>query len=180
MHHTLLPLYERKALRREYHVRTLIVLCFMVSAALLLGVAALLPTFLRAATEERNNQNMAASLTKARDQSGLSAIEHSVAESQGILESLKNGIGQSRLSAIVEEIIQIRGPIKLASFSVSQSASSSATVTIQGIAPTRNELLKFKDRLTAITSDKKVELPISELAQSVNIQFALRINMPLQ
>ena len=46
MHHTLLPLNERRALQREYHIRALTVLCFTLSLAGIIGGAFFVETLL--------------------------------------------------------------------------------------------------------------------------------------
>ena len=52
-------------------------------------------------------------------------------------------------------------------------------MVVQGIAPTREALVSYKNRLEGLTIGNKVELPISELAKSKDIRFSLRFTRTL-
>jgi hypothetical protein len=175
MQHTLLPLHERVALRREYRVRAAIVFCFTVSLAILLGIAAMFPAFLRASTEARSAEQTAVSLEKEKKNNGLSLIQQSVAQSQKLLVSFTGKTMTTKKSAIIESIVSMRGANKLNSIQILQSGTSTVTVSLQGFAPTRDGLSAFKGRLESSVPGNKVDLPISELAKSTNIPFSLRL-----
>lgn len=175
MYHTLVPQYERLALRREYRLRAFIVLCFALSVAGVIGIVSLSPAFMSASIEEQAAQRDLLSIKKAKDSSGLTAIQQKVAYSQGLLNILEQGSDRPRPSSLIELLVGERGPVKINSIGVNQISSTTATISIGGIAPTRDSLLAFKSRLIAVNEGNKVDLPVSELAKSTNIQFSIRV-----
>lgn len=178
MYHTLLPLDQRNALRREYRVRAAIVFLFMISVAFIIGVVALFPAYFKVLDEEKSALTELASATGSSGKSGLSDLEKNVSKDQALLGSLSDGLSDPRASLLIEKLVGVRGEIKLRGFSVADIASSSATITIQGNAPTRDSLQSFQKRLEVL-SGKKISLPVSELAKSSNIDFSLQVRVAL-
>jgi hypothetical protein len=74
----------------------------------------------------------------------------------------------------------MRGSLKFTSFSVMKVATSTYNITIQGLAPTRNSLLTFKTNFENLAPGNKVDLPVSTLAKSTNINFSLQLKQELQ
>lgn len=175
MKHTLLPLPERNILRREYRIRAGIVLCFMISIAGLIGIGALFPAFFRANMEEQSGISLVSSLKKGKDQSGITKIEKDLAVANVILKNIAESEDAVRLSTVIDSVLSTRGNIKLTSLSLTRIASSSVAVAIQGLAPSRDALLSFKTRLEQLSQGNAVNLPISELAKSVNLRFSLEL-----
>jgi hypothetical protein len=180
MQHTLLPLHERITLRREYRIRAAIVLCFTLSLVGLIGIASFFPAFLKASTEARSAQNEAAILQKNKKDSGLTSIQQTVAQSQKLLSTLGGKVSGTKMSAIIESIVSMRNNVRLTSINVTQTGTTTATIVMQGVAPTRDALLSFKNRLESAVPGNKVELPVSELAKSTNVEFSMRLteNLP--
>lgn len=179
MHHTLLPLNERRALQREYHVRALSVLCFALSVAGIIGIGSLFPAFIRALVEERSAQNDLASIEKAKDISGLTEIQKSVTAGTKVLSALSDGLSRPVPSILAGLVVEQRGNIRLTSMTIQYVGSSTVSVTVQGMAPTREALLAFKSRLETEQQGNKVILPVSTLAKATNIQFSLVLTKPL-
>ena len=92
MYHTLLPLVERNALRREYRMRAGIVLCFMVSVAFLIGIVSLFPAYIRVMSEERSAEATMKSTSVAKNKGELTDIEKSVSENKALLDLLSNDL----------------------------------------------------------------------------------------
>ena len=147
MQHTLLPIVERKTLRAEYRIRMLIVMCFMISVAGTIGIAALFPAFIRSWLEESRAESAATAIKVESSSSGLLAVEKEVADSSKLLSSLRNLVLEPELSSAVEGIVSLRGNVKLTSFAIARISTSTASVQIDGVAPTRDDLLSFKSRL---------------------------------
>ncbi|MEA2715598.1 MAG: hypothetical protein QOG91_626 [Candidatus Parcubacteria bacterium] len=173
MHHTLLPLNERRALQREYHVRALTVLCFTLSVAGIIGIGSLFPAYIRAGIEEQSALGDLASIAKAKDVSGLSDIQKNVAAGARLLSALSDSSGRPRTSALVAAVVGQRGNIGITALTILYVSTSTVNVTILGQAPTREALLAFKSRLETEQQGNKVNLPPSTLAQAANIQFSI-------
>ncbi len=177
--HTLLPLHERKILRREYRFRLVIVLCFLISVAGIVGTGSLFPAFVHAVLAERDAENSLILLTKDKKGSTVADVERNLNANKALLVSLTDSTHGQDFSFVVQTIVGLRGPIRINSAMLAKMGTSTATVTIGGIAPTRDSLLAFKSRLESIASGHKVSFPVSVLAKSTNIQFSIQITTPL-
>lgn len=180
MRHTLLPLHERIVLRREYYIRALVVLFFMLALAGLLGLSALIPAFNRASEIAGSAREAVSLLKKNKADSGLMALQQEMIRSQSNLDSLNTGIGAVKASDFISGLIKTKGSLRFTSISLGQISSSTATASIRGIAPTRESLLAFKSRFENLTPGNKVDLPVSTLSKSANIEFSLRLTQKLQ
>ena len=179
MRHTLLPLNERKTLQREYKIRLVIVLCFLLSIAGLIGITALFPAYIHARDLEQSELGKATLIKNSKDAQGRSAIETELRADELILSKLSKDVMNYRASSAIQSIIAARGQNNFTYFSYSQSGTSTAMVVLQGKAPTRDELLSLKNRLLNILPQSKVDLPLSELARSKDIDFSMRLTYKL-
>ncbi|MFA6315336.1 MAG: hypothetical protein WC648_03155 [Candidatus Paceibacterota bacterium] len=175
MYHTLVPQSERLALRRAYRRRYVVVLCFALSIAGIIGIVSLIPSLLFVSIERKSAEIELASLIKAKDMSGLTEIQQQVAVSQGLLVHLAAGAVSPRSSDLIEDVVRNRGNVRLTSVALTQVSTSSASMTIRGVAPTRESLLSFKGRLLTSYPGSKVDLPVSELARSADINFSIQL-----
>jgi len=180
MIHTLLPENEKKHIRREYRIRAAIVLCFTLALAGLLGMASIFPAFLRASLTRRANESAAATLKKQRTDSGLSSIKNTVIQSQKMLDTLVTLSHSLKTSLIIENLILLRDRLALSSISVSAVSNTSLSILLQGIAPTREDLISFKQRVETKIPGSNVNLPASELARIKDVQFTVQITEPIK
>ncbi len=179
MQHTLLPTPERIIIRHEYHVRVWILALFAISVAGTIGVAALFPSYLRGSLEERLQLEAIANLQKSKDASGIANIEQELVTDKLLLAALTEGTDKVLLSTEISDILDKRGIVKVTSISISHPDKGGTDVTLLGVAPTRESLTRFKDRLeTENPPGTEVNLPISQLAKSTNIQFSMQIIKP--
>ncbi|MES2216694.1 MAG: hypothetical protein V4481_05380 [Patescibacteria group bacterium] len=178
MQHTLVPIHERKLIRKEYHIRVWIVALFAVSVAGVIGVAALFPGFMKASLEERTQLDAIASLEKNKSANGITAIEQELATDKILLAALGEGTDRRLTSAEIEAVITVKGTVKLTGITVSRASDGVVSIVVQGTAPTRESLLSFKTRVEAQIPGTAATLPISQLAKSSNIQFSMQIVRP--
>ena len=182
MRHTLIPFPDRKKLRHEYRIRVAIVLCFMLSVAGIIGSASLFPTFIRVQREDKDARVAADILKKNKDANGVTDIEKQLAEGNILLGVLASSLHRPMLSAAIADLVGTRQQITITSVAMSRSQSTttrSADVILQGKAPTRESLLSFKDRIEKGIPGSKVDLPISELSKSRDIQFSITVKQSI-
>lgn len=180
MRHTLLPLDERIKLRREYYRRVTIVFCFTLALSVLIGIASLFPTFVRSTAFRIETENALKLVQGEPEDKNLKDIQKSVAQSLALLQSLKKDSGSENISDLISEIIKIKGNIKFTNFSASKVSTTTLSMNIQGVAPTRNDLLLFRDNFEKMIPGNKVDLPVSELAKNTNFQFTVSLKQKLQ
>jgi hypothetical protein len=178
MQHTLISPIERKKLRREYHVRAWIILLFTICVAGIVGVTSLIPSFMRAALEERTQLDAIAVLERNKKQSGVVDLEQELVADKLLLSALAQGSDQLFLSVEIQDLIALKGTVRLTSFALERGADGQTKVIILGVAPTRESLLTFKNRIETSVPGTVTTLPISQLAKSTQIQFSMEIIRP--
>lgn len=175
MQHTLLPLKERNILRREYRMRVMIIFCFLLSLAGLIGAAALFPSFLFALNEEKEQLQTLKNIKKTENDGGVTKLELEFKRDNELIKLLSEESKIPPPSNTIQSVVGVRGPVKLTTISVDNSSSDVISIIIQGIAPNRDTLLAFKGRLEQLVPGGGVELPVSDLAKSKDLQFSMRI-----
>lgn len=180
MHHTLLPIHERKALRREYRLRLIAVFLLLLSFALLIGMGALFPSYVKILYEEKAELGTALSLQNNKDLMEISAKEKELADDKFLVDELAKTNTSIRPSSLIESIGLQRGSVSLTSIDVDLTSTTTAVMIIQGVAPTRDELLKFKEKLENLVPGNIVDLPLSQLAKNTKLQFSLKLTQKMQ
>ncbi len=175
MRFTLLPTYERLAVKREYHIRLAIVTLFLLCVSFVIGIGALFPAFIQAYTEEQSQLATINALKKDKDDSGITAIELELDSDAMLLSELSASTNVTRPSMLVQSLISLRQNVKFTSLAVNQISTSTVTIIIQGVAPTRDSLIALKGRLEGLQIGNRVDLPISELTKSKDVQFSLML-----
>lgn len=179
-YHTLLPIDERQALRREYRFRVVIVLCFMLSLAGIVGIGALLPAFMHTLEIEREVKSELVSVKKAQKGPSVAEIERNLNTDISLLAPLLENVREQDLSNIIQDVVRARGITTITSLNISRASTSTVIINIQGISPTRDELLSLKTRLESLSAGNKVVLPVSQLAKGSNLQYSIQLTAKLQ
>ncbi len=179
MYHTLLPQKERRMIRREYRIRALIVFLFVVSLAGVIGIVSLFPAYVRATVEAKASQAELAKIEK-NQAATLAIVQKRVTESKKILSEITKDTANQKLSIWAQNFALNRGAVKIISLNVDIVSTSSLAVLVRGVAPTRESLLAFKQRIESEIPGSKSELPLSELAKGTNIDFSLNFTVPIQ
>jgi hypothetical protein len=180
MNYSLLPSVEKNAFKREYRIRLAIIACFLFAAAGIVGIAELFPAYLHSSVEEKDQLESLASIKKGKDESGISAIEQSLASDSALMTSLASGTTDIRLSTVIQSLATLRGTVRLDSISVARSSPTTLSIIIQGVAPNRESLRTLKARLEQLQPGNVVDLPASEFASSANIRFSVRVTETIQ
>lgn len=177
MQHTLLPHNEKRALKKEYHSRELIVFLFMISFATLIGIGSLLPGFVNAKLDHAATEK---SLLEAKqnEKAEVNGLQKDFATNQKLLAAL-SGPGDLKYTPLVESLVAMRQQNTLSTISITKTSTTTIDILMNGVAPTRAALMAFKKKLEADPT-AKVDLPISALAKSTNIQFSIHVTKKIQ
>jgi len=179
MRHTLLPTQDRTALRKEYYARLIIVFCFTLSSAIVVGTVFLLPTYLRALSAEADATSLVANVAKDKSIANLTSIQQEVMNSLVLLNSL-NVSDQAKIADLIKGVIDMKKDLKFNAFSATLVSTSTFTMSIQGVAPNRESLMGFKRDFENLSPGNKVPLPASDFAKSSNIPFSIQITEQLK
>ena len=178
MRHTFTPRSQRALLDREYRARAVAALFMALASAVIIGVVALLPAFIRVSVAERS-----ALQTIADDKTGNStdaeALQGELSADGSLVSLLASGRGAPKLSDAIRQISSVRSRVALSSFSIDREGTSSVVAVLQGVAPTRDDLISFQGRLEDLAPGASVDLPIEELAKSSDIDFSVRLSAQL-
>ncbi len=180
IHYTLLPENEVKILRKEYRLRLTIIFLFVLSLAVVVGILALLPSYIHSRSQLLIASEQTKVLEKGRQERGADQIEKELVQAQALVDKIKEHEDGMFFSNNIKDIFNLRtSGISIYSFDISRNESTTTpiTVVIGGRASTRESLVSFKESLESDKRFSKVELPISDLAKSKNISFAFRLTI---
>lgn len=173
----LLPLPEKKTIRREYY-RRLIVLSLK-GFLLLAAVAAIpvLPVYLRMNLSENVADARLAALAAGRASSLEREVRASVTDINQKLSifALKPEWNFSR--EILQPVLDHRGASIQLNSIFAERTPAGAVAKLRGQAADRDKLLGFRQRLEAVPEFARVDLPISNFVKGRNIEFSLEITL---
>ncbi len=178
-YYTFLPRIDQQKMRREYRIRAFIVFIFFIAVAIIIGVTSLFPAYVYSTLEEKMHLGQVATIQKSTDIAAVNTIQRQLSTSKNIVDAVNSTVQTVDYSAAIKSVVAIRGTIQINSISVENPANS-LSITISGIAPTRVDLLAFKNRLQALTPQTTVNLPISILAEDKNVPFSIQITETLK
>ncbi len=178
LHHTLLPYEEVKKLKNEYRIRLAITALLFISSALVVGVLALFPAHTLSRIQEDAVTLQVRELDKMRKVQGVDQIESDLDRVRTYTEKINEYESPLSFTDGIKKIISHRNyGIYINSFDMSfdGATSSKATVVVQGKAINRDTLIEFRKNLENDSYFSKVELPLSDLAKSKDVNFSLRL-----
>lgn len=174
----LLPIKDKKYIRREYFIRLLSIGMLLVFFTALLSSVFLLPSLFISQTNEM----------AIRDQSEISKKSLEIQE-QNISDTLLNEANEklSLLSAEVDRpliqdairtvIDDLPNGVVLYSISYSEIPDEQGRITLIGVAESRSALLSFTKFLEQESLFSSATLPVSNFAQDNNIDFSIQLKM---
>ena len=147
------------------------------------------PAYIYSKSSESVQQQILGSIN-TKDDSKLVMVRNELSKDSAILSATEQYLGGPVYSRVIDGLVGVMGPVTYTSISISLNksslsgnpsvGSSSVTAVIQGVAPTRTALLDFENRLESIKKGNTVDLPISELTKSSDIQFSLKLTESIQ
>lgn len=164
-------------LRREYRLRAFVVLCFALSLVGVISIVSFLPAFLFATIEKQNALTELRLMNSTNNKSGITELQREMAFSQSLLGKLNDAPDRARISLIIESIVSDRGPVRLDVLREMSRSTSTVRMFVKGFAPKRDDLLAFKSRLLASNPGSTIDLPVSELAKSADLDFSIMVNI---
>lgn len=180
MRNTLIPADKKILLHREYHERAIAVALMALTLSVVIGSAAVFPAFVKAWLAKREALSAVTAARSGEAQSSLTSALNELSADGSLVDTLYADAFAPSFSAAIGVIIAQKGPVSISSISIAMTATSSMAVVLNGTAPTRNDLIAFQSRLEGLAPGLAVNLPINELAKSVDIPFAIQVsgNLP--
>lgn len=168
----LLPKQNKNIIRREYHMRLLAVALIMFSIVIFIASFLLVPsyfvTYLKS-TSGKDQINVIENVVALHEKDDVNKILLETKQKLNIVSLEK----ASNLVEVIETVLDEKtGVISVNSFFFSEGV-----VGINGVADSRDDLVLFVDRLEKSTLFINVDLPISDLAASRDIEFSFKMNI---
>lgn len=167
----LLPLEERKIVRLEEARRAVQFFAAASGVAMLFGVALLLPAYLSSVVTTRS---LARLLELEKESSGRSDLYDAVAADRDgarIVVQVKTFVAVApRAAPLLEKFLQDTPGITIEAFAIRKDG----TVTMQGIARTRSDLLGLERSLREANLFDTFRVPLSSIVQEEDIRFIVQ------
>jgi hypothetical protein len=172
----LLPPTAKKQIVFEYWVRVLSVWVILWSVCLLISAFVLWPTYILivgSSTAYADSVADASERTVKYEQISQE-LSRATQQAQTIIINER----QIKLSTIFTDIKKAAGPeVNLSGVNIGRVGIQIDPVQVQGIAPDRQSLAEFKDRLETIEYVTSVNLPIENLASNQDIEFSISVTI---
>lgn len=174
----LIPIEEKKAIKRDLYYRFFVVFFAMLALVVLASIILLIPSYF-ISLEKNISINQRLEMQKNEimpkiDQQAQVAIKQ--------LDARLSLLGKARQNTyvfsdkVVKEILSQKvSGIKINRISYQNDPSDGRKVSINGIAQNREQLLLFRQALEDDSLFKNVDLPISNFVKDVNIEFGLNL-----
>ncbi len=176
----LIPNEEKKIMARSFYLRLVTMFFVMLGVSVFIASIALLPAYFLSSVKksiidtkilEQKNEPI---LVLDKE---ISAISQNLNLKLDIVEnSNKNKFYVSE--RVIGELIKNKmSDIKIVqiSYGINSGISAGSSISIRGIAPSRERLLLFRMALETDDAFKQVDLPISNFIKGSNIEFSLKL-----
>jgi len=173
MLHNLLPKGRKDQMKIEYYTRLGTASALLTATALILGVFALIPTYLNLTSEVATlTQEVEHHSTNAEESKALAA---EVRESAEVLRFLEHKLKNTRLTDILEAALEVRPEgVVITGFAYDRKTGQ---LTVEGVADVRELVVTYTKDLELHEMFTKVPLPVSDLARQTNVPFNLQITV---
>lgn len=175
MRYIFLPNKEQSILKRGYLIRLAVVAMFLLSVVGLIGIGSLFPAYVYVYTEEQSQIKIVDSLKKDKAGTNITSMQDELSADEKKVKTLTNASMSTLPSSLIERVIVARGQVRITSIILNDISTTTAIITLGGIAPTRESLVAFKSKLENLSIGNKVDLPISGFAKSKDIPFSLKV-----
>lgn len=176
----LLPQERQQALSRAYVLRICVVVAAAITTLIVIAGVLLVPTYLfltgSANAKEERLANIKSGLTSA-DETKLSARLTALSKNIDFLTSTSKA---RSISSIIQTILDVPHPnIALLGFSYNppKEKSSFKTLTISGLAVSRDALRTYQLALQNVPFARSADLPISVYAEDTDITFTITVTL---
>ena len=178
LHTNLLPVSARRRLRQSYLLRFVVIALMLATGVVIIHGTLLVPSYLQAASAVKDAEvertRLQAQTTTAEEQAAQAQLVSLRADIARLTQAHDLPSGSESLYGVLKVPrtgISIRG----LSYTAAQTATSSAQMTVAGIAASRESLRQFVGALEDAPGVTAAELPISAYARETAIPFSITL-----
>lgn len=172
----LLPTEEKKRLKGEYKTRLFIILFLFIFCAEIVAAVSLLPAFVLSGVKEKSIQAEQLLVDRTLEGGKDLVLEEEIKKAKNQIAQLRVEDPYLSVVDIVKTIVNDKTTaIKIQSFQLNRFDPEQSELRIIGIGQSRESIVAFTSELEKESIFTEVELPVSDLAQSKNISFSVRL-----
>ncbi len=172
----LIPPEGHKAARHEYLFRVSAAIALLIAGVGLFLTVALIPTYILIGVQ--TNEVTQQLTQNSGTEEILKKADSETKRSNEIMSQLKKSSTTVDMSELVEEVERLApSTITFKSFTIDATKGALQKLQVQGEAPTREILAKFKTELETSSLFMKAEIPIADLARNIDVPFAITITV---
>lgn len=166
---------QKKKIVHQYRMRFLVVFLALTFAGEVISLILIFPSYITARTRLNILSDQSVSLKIKNVTTETSNLSETVQQTNNYLNILTASSAPNDVVAILRNITDIRGvSVKMDSF-VYSTQNDGQQVVIHGTANSRQTLLDFVKKLKALPGVVSADLPVSDFAQSQNIDFSVTV-----
>ena len=174
----ILPQEEKRALRREYRMRFVVVVCILLFLTFLFASIMLVPPYLLSLSKDSLAENRLATWNALNKDISLLDTTEIITDTNTKLGLLSG----TRQSNVVEDVfnkvlLYKTSGITFQQMLYTERSDEKRVIEIHGIARDRFALRAFKDTLESSKSFSKIEIPLSTFLEKSNIAFTVSLIM---
>lgn len=174
----LIPNEEKKKMVQEFYLRFVVVFFFVLGFSVLIATVAILPSYFLSSLKKNLASDKAAA-QRAEPEPSLDSKTSSIIEDLNNKLSIVEKAEKNKYSIsekVINEILLKKIPdIRITEITYKNEAVAGKTISIRGIAPSRERLLIFRKTLEEDPAFKKVDLPISNFIKGTDIAFFINL-----
>lgn len=172
---TFLPYEARQVVAKEYKKRLLLIYVAIVTFACVAWIASLVPSYVLVTV--RRDEMLAQKKVPVigQDTDRIASIEKEIDLAKAKLLVLAPVTSKQSMSFVLSKLFSRLSPgISLTALSATRGGANS-TISISGVATTREALVSFSKTLEGEAFFKKVELPVSNFTKGRDVPFTISL-----
>ena len=175
----LLPEKQKKIVVTQYWLRVSITVLFSLIIVLLIAIAFLAPTFIYSKDRTVQLEEQSLILENEARESGRIELSEDLKRWQMLVKLLDASVEKINI-AETESIIKEKQTLSISIdglefYRRENDDKEVSEIKISGIAKDRQSLFEFQNRLKEVEVFESVELPVSNFAANINIDFMLTV-----
>ncbi|MFA5792068.1 MAG: hypothetical protein WC884_03470 [Candidatus Paceibacterota bacterium] len=174
----LIPNQEKKKKVKDFYFRLTVIFFLALGICILIASFSILPSYFISSIK-RDLANTKLEMQKNEpilliDKNFITIIED-LNKKLDLIENVQKNKYLVSQKVINEIVLRKMSDIKINQISYEDNLLSGKTISIHGMAPSRERLLLFRRALEDDVAFKKIDLPISNFTKGSNIEFYLNI-----
>jgi len=173
----LLSQQRKESVRNEYRLRLIAVGLFALFITIIIAGVLLVPAYITNSVQLDNIRGQINSFEGKRAED-ITFLRDTIQKTNELIHILtEDNINVLVYADVIQPITEKKGNVDITTISYNTGVNEAVVVQISGVAPSRDMLLSFADKLKQHPSFSNIEVPVSHLASRTNVEFSLEITV---